>query len=124
MSFSISTLGFFVSIKRISIDIKLTQFNFFCLSNNDHSNSVESRGKSVIIAAVLAWNPGQALSWNPRHELTSKGNFVLDSTTFLNFRVPDCTTTSKIACLCTVLSVQNDGNFYINRTCQRIKIPW
>ena len=60
----------FVSIKTISIDTKLIQFKFFCLPNNDHLKSVdqsESSGKSVIIAAVLAWNPGQALSWNPRH---------------------------------------------------------
>ena len=35
--------------------------------------------------------------------LTSKRNFVLDSTTFLNFRVPDSTKSSKIACLCTVM---------------------
>ena len=34
---------------------------------------------------------------------TSKVNFVLDSTTLLNFRVPDSTTSSKIACLCTVM---------------------
>ena len=67
---SIRTLGFFVSIKTISIDIKLIQFKFFCLSNNDHSKSAdqsEISGKSVTIAAVLAWNPGQALSWNPKH---------------------------------------------------------
>ena len=70
MCISIRTLGFFVSIKTISIDIKLIQIKFFCLSNNDHLNSadqLESSGKSVIIAAVLAWNPGQALSRNPRH---------------------------------------------------------
>ena len=36
---------------------------------------------------------------------TSKVNFVLDSTTFLNFRVPDSTTSSKIACLCTVMHI-------------------
>ena len=27
----------------------------------------QSSGKNVILAALLAWNPGQALSWNPRH---------------------------------------------------------
>ena len=37
--------------------------------------------------------------------LTSKRNFVLDSTTFLNFRVPDSTKSSKIACLCTVMTM-------------------
>ena len=63
-------LGFFVSIKTISFDIKLNHVKFFYLSKNDYSKSAdqsESSGKSVIIAAVLAWNPGQALSWNPRH---------------------------------------------------------
>ena len=35
--------------------------------------------------------------------LTSKRNFVLDSTIFLNFPVPDSTKSSKIACLCSVM---------------------
>ena len=39
-----------------------------------------------------------------RTRLTSKRYFVLDSTTFLNFRVPDSTKSSKIACLCTVMT--------------------
>ena len=64
-SISIRTLGFFVSIKTISIDTKLTFFKFFCLSNNP-SKPAESSGKSVIVAAVLAWNPRQALSLNPK----------------------------------------------------------
>ena len=72
MSISIRTLGLFVSIKISSIDIKLNYFKCFYLSKIDYSKSAdksESSGKSVIIAAVLAWNPGQALSWNPRHAL-------------------------------------------------------
>ena len=59
-----------MSIKTISFDIKLNYFNFFYLYKNDYSKSAdqpESSGKSVNIAAVLAWNPGQALSWSPRH---------------------------------------------------------
>ena len=44
---------------------------------------------------------------------TSKVNFVLDSTTLLNFRVLDSTTSSKIACLCTVMMAScGQRNFY------------
>ena len=104
MSISIRTLGIFVSIKTISIDIKLIQFKFFCLFNIDHSKAAdqsESSGKSVIIAAVLESRLSTVVESNTC--LRSKGNFFPDSTTFLNFSVPDSTTSSKIACLCTVM---------------------
>ena len=32
---------------------------------NERTN--QRAAAKVIIAAVLAWNPGQALSWNPRN---------------------------------------------------------
>ena len=55
------------------------------------SNGVESRTSTVVESKTRS---------------TSKGNFVLDSTTFLNFRVPDSTKSNKIACLCTVMLSQ------------------
>ena len=116
MIISNRTLRLFVSFKTIFIDLKLI-WNWFnlssnCLSNNDHANWIlfytnqrtnQRAPLSVTRAAVLAWKPGQALSWNPRHAATSKGMLVLESTTFLNFRVPDSTKSSNLACLCTVM---------------------
>ena len=40
MSISIRTLGFFVSMKTISIYIKLIQLKFICLSNDDHAKLI------------------------------------------------------------------------------------
>ena len=40
-----------------------------------------------------------------KKQVRFKNPVVLDSTTFLNFRVPDSTKSSKIACLCTVMPV-------------------
>ena len=57
------------------------------------------RGISSLIK--FKWKTSTVVESKSR--LTSKKNFVLDSTTFLNFRVPDSTKSSKIACLCTVM---------------------
>ena len=53
--------------------------------------------------------------------LRSKGNFVLDSTTFLNFRVPDSTTSSKIACLCIVMNIRENNKNEMRFTNHRNK---
>ena len=44
--------------------------------------------------------------------LNIKGKVCLDSTTFLNCRVPDSTKSSKIACLCTVMLYRRNSVFY------------
>ena len=61
----LSTVAF-VAIEQCNSGLRIDEE----MIQNDYSKSAdqsESSGKSVIIAAVLAWNPGQALSWNPRH---------------------------------------------------------